>query len=86
MALFAVGGDSLVGAIDLEPMIAAFFLVLAAPVVGLVAWLVARRRTRRGRAFAWGFGSALLLLAVAAGCTFGIWPLANIARWVVNRF
>lgn len=86
MPLFAVGGDALVGDMDLEPWIAAFFLVLAAPVVGVVSWLVARRCTRRGRAIAWGFGAAMLILAVAAGCMIGIWPLPGIARYVVGLF
>ncbi len=48
---FAVGGDSLVSGMDLAPAIAAFFSMLAAAVVGLIACLMAwcRGRARASR-------------------------------------
>jgi hypothetical protein len=90
LVCFAVGGDSLIpGEMGLAPAIAGFFLALAAPAVGLIAWLgarwVARRHPRRSRLAAGvGAGAALVVLALAAGCWFEVGPLADLARWVIG--
>jgi hypothetical protein len=90
LVCFAVGGDSLIGLdMDLAPPIAGFILALAAPVVGLIAWLgtwwVTRRRIRRPWfAARVGLGVALVVWALAAGCWFNVGPLPDIAREVIR--
>ena len=89
MTCFAVSGDSLVGGLDVAPAIAAFFLVCASPVIGLIAGLstrlIARRHVRRADiAVGAGLTAALVVLGLAVGCWSEIGPLPDIARWVVR--
>jgi hypothetical protein len=81
---FAVGGDALFD-MHLDGPIAAFFLVLAAPVVGLIARWVTWRRTRRSdRAAAAGGGAALAILGFAVACWFEVEPLLQTVWWLFD--
>jgi hypothetical protein len=89
LTCFAVGGDSLIGGMDLAPGIAAFFLAVAALPAGLIVWLIVRlaarrREHRRAIAIGAGLGTVAALLLLAAGCWYDVEPLAGFARHVLD--
>ncbi len=88
LVCFAVGGDSLAGGMNLAPGIAAFLLVCASPVVGLIVVvimrLIARRRVDRWRIAAIaGLTTFLIVLGFGIGCWYEIGPLPDLARWAI---
>jgi hypothetical protein len=76
MVLFAVGGDSLVGSIDITPLILVGWLaaaVVLTPVVAVVARVAGRPWTTAWR---WGGAVGLMCVGIAAGWCL-VWLLAN---------